>query len=202
MRVLPPLALILSLTLAAPASATQEYFLPTLFDVSGVAADDVLNIRAQPNAGATIIGTLAPDATRIEVVEEGRGWGRVSVGEVSGWVSMRYLNYRTDVWEDGKLPASFRCYGTEPFWSMHAEGSDLVYSTPDLGEERRPVSAILSTGIFRDPTRAVVAEGITLTATPQQCSDGMSDRVLGMRAMAVLTGENPQMLTGCCWIQP
>lgn len=202
MRFLSPLALILSLALAVPASATQEYYLPTLFDVSGVATDDVLNIRAAPNAGADIIGTLAPDATRIEVVEEGRGWGRVSVGEVSGWVSMRYLSYRTDVWEDGRLPDSFRCYGTEPFWSMHVAGTDLIYSTPDMVEERRPVSAILSTGIFRDPTRAVVAEGITLTATPQLCSDGMSDRILGLRAMAVLTGGEARMLTGCCWIQP
>lgn len=202
MRFMSPLVLILSLAFAVPAAATQEYLLPTLFDVTGVAADDVLNIRAESNAGAAIVGTLAPDATRIEIIEEGRGWGRVNTGEVTGWVSMRYLNYRTDVWENGRLPNNFSCYGTEPFWSLQADGADMIYSTPDLGEQRRPISAILTTGIFRDPTRAVLAQGITLTATPQLCSDGMSDRVMGMRAIAVLTGKDPQMLSGCCWIRP
>ncbi|MFD2813860.1 SH3 domain-containing protein [Paracoccus aerius] len=74
-------ALALTLALAGPALATQEYILPTLFDVTGVASDDVLNIRAEPNAKAAIIGTLAPDAFRIEVVEERQGWARVNTGE-------------------------------------------------------------------------------------------------------------------------
>lgn len=57
-----------ALLMASPAAATQEYMLPTLFDVQDVAAGDVLNIREAPNAKAAIIGTLAPDATGVEVV--------------------------------------------------------------------------------------------------------------------------------------
>ena len=57
-------------------------------------------------------------------------------------------------------------------------------------------------GIFRDPTRAVVADGLTLTAIPQLCSDGMSDRLFGMRAHVVIHGDTPRMLSGCCSIQP
>ncbi|MBW7056215.1 SH3 domain-containing protein [Paracoccus bogoriensis] len=198
MRLLPSACLAALLALnVAPAHATQEYILPTLFDVARVASDDVLNIRQRPDARSPVIGTLAPDATGIEVVEQIGNWGRVNAGEISGWVSMRYLDYRTDVWEWGQLPQGFSCYGTEPFWSLHAEGGDLVHATPE-GETRHRIGAILDSGVFRDPARAIVAGPITLTATPQVCSDGMSDRVMGLRAMAVMNGT--ELLTGCCRI--
>lgn len=193
---------ILLMMLAGPASATQEYILPTLFDVTGVAADDVLNIRAQPNAGAEIIGTLAPDAAQIEVVEETKGWGRVNRGEASGWVSMVYLAYRVDVWEDGELPDAFRCYGTEPFWGLERQGDQLLLSRPDSEEDARPIQAVLGTGVFRDPMRAILAEGMTVTSTRAICSDGMSDRLFGLEAHVILQGDDPMMLSGCCSIQP
>lgn len=195
--------LALSLALAGPALATQEYILPTLFDVSGVASYDVLNIRAEPTTKSPIIGTLAPDATGIEVVEERRGWARVNAGEGTGWVSMRYLSYRTDVWQPGALPAGFRCLGTEPFWDTKVEGGDLVLRTPDDQDgDRRPVQAVLDSGVFRDPARVVVAQDMTLFAQPQICSDGMSDRLFGLSAMLVIHGDQPRMLSGCCLIQP
>ena len=190
------LAVLLTLG-TAPAFATQEYILPTLFDVARVAPDDVLNIRQRPDARSPVIGTLAPDATGIEITEARGNWGRVNAGEVSGWVSMRFLDYRTDVWEWGQLPQGFSCYGTEPFWSLSVEGGDLVHATPE-GEARHRITAILDRGVFRDPARAVVAGPITLTATPQICSDGMSDRVMGLGAMAVMDGT--ELLTGCCRI--
>ena len=196
-------ALALTLALAGPALATQEYILPTLFDVTGVASDDVLNIRAEPNAKAAIIGTLAPDASRIEVVEERQGWARVNRGEGSGWVSARYLAYRTDVWQPGELPPAFRCLGTEPFWDAKVEGADLVLRDPDNQDgDSRPVQAVLDTGIFRDPSRVVVAQEMTLFSHPQICSDGMSDRLFGLAATLVLHGEQPSLLSGCCTIQP
>ena len=108
-------ALVLTLALSGPALATQEYILPTLFDVARVAADDVLNIRAEPDASAPIIGTLAFDATHVEVVEQRAGWSRVNTGEGSGWVSDRYLDYRVDVWQDGALPAAV--HGAPPLRS-------------------------------------------------------------------------------------
>lgn len=196
-------ALALTLALAGPALATQEYILPTLFDVSGVAANDVLNIRTEPNASAPIIGTLAADTEAVEIVEERRGWGRVNAAEQSGWVSMRYLSYRTDVWQPGELPAAFRCLGTEPFWDAKREGGDLVLRAPeDQSGDRRPVQAVLDSGVFRDPTRVVVAQDMTLFAQPQICSDGMSDRMFGLSAALVIHGEQPRMLSGCCTIQP
>lgn len=194
-------ALLLS-ALAAPAHATQDYILPTLFDVTGVAAGDVLNIRREADAASEVIATLSPDATRIEVVEERRGWGRVNAGEGSGWVSMRYLAYRTDVWKAGALPDSFRCFGTEPFWSVRAEGDELVLGGIDMPDQHFPVRAVLDTGVFRSPERAVAAQGLVLVATPQICSDGMSDRLFGLRATVVGNGKQPLMLSGCCMIAP
>lgn len=193
------LALMLS---ATPALATQEYILPTLFDVTRVAPDDALNIRADPNGSAPIIGTLAPEATRVEVVEERRGWGRVNMGEGSGWVSMQFMHYRTDVWEENALPAGWQCFGTEPFWTVIPQGDRLVTAMPGLPDDMRPLRAVLSTGVFRDPTRAVTAPGMTLTSTPQICSDGMSDRLFGLQALVVIDGDSPTLLRGCCSIQP
>lgn len=195
--------LALSFALAGPAAATPEYILPTLFDVSGVAANDSLNIRAEPTVSAPIIGTLAPDATRIEIVEERGTWGRVNTGEGTGWVSLRFMAYRTDVWQPGALPAAFRCLGTEPFWDAKVEGGDLVLRTPeDQTGDRRPVQAVLDSGLFRDPARVVVARDMTLFSHPQICSDGMSDRLFGLSAVLVIHGDQPRMLSGCCTIQP
>lgn len=193
-------ALTVGLALAGPAAATQEYILPTLFDVARVAPDDVLNIRADPSARAQIIGTLAADATGIEVVHEQQGWARINHGEGSGWVSARYLDYRVDVWEEGALPAGWQCFGTEPFWSVTPGDGAVVLGGPDMADDARPIRAVLSRGVFRDPTRVVVAEGLTLVSTPQQCSDGMSDRLFGLRAEVVIDGATPRLLTGCCAI--
>ena len=195
------LALILTLA-ATPACATPEYRLPTLFDVTGVAADDRLNIRAEPSASAPIIGTLAPDATRIEVTEEQRGWARVNTAEQAGWVAARFLAYRTDVWAPGALPPALACLGTEPFWSLRLEGDALVFSTPEANERSQTITAILDSGGFRDPMRAVEAGDFTLVATPGQCSDSMSDRLYGLAASLVQRGPQPRLWTGCCTIQP
>ena len=199
----------LFLVVALPVAATQEYILPTLFDVTGVAADDVLNIRDAPNAGAAIIGTLAPYARDIEVVgydDTGR-WARINIGEHSGWAALRYLTYQVDVWTPGTLPPTLYCLGTEPFWSVRPEGEHMVFSTPDAPEVGMRIAAVLATGRFRDPRRSVSAAGdthrLTAVLVPMACSDGMSDRAYGLDATVVLDGsEGPQMLTGCCSIAP
>ena len=201
-------ATVLALLAADPAWATQEYVLPTLFDVSGVAADDVLNVRAAPSADAEIIGTLAPDAERVEVVAHdasGR-WGQVNINGRSGWASLRYLAYRTDVWQTGELPRHFSCTGTEPFWSLSTDGGTLSWSTPE-GETTYAIQAIEVSGVFRDPRRALSArsdgERLTAVAVPAWCSDGMSDRAYGLDATIALEHEDGlRLLRGCCSIAP
>ncbi|MRX50948.1 SH3 domain-containing protein [Paracoccus sp. S-4012] len=195
------LALAFTLALASPAAATQEYTLPTLFDVTGVAADDVLNIRASPSASAPIIGRIAPNAKRVEVVDQRSGWMQVNTGEQAGWVNGRYLMYRVDVWEAGQLPPSLSCFGTEPFWSLTRSGGGMVLSRPDAGDRAMQLQRVLDTGVFRDPRRVIVADGLTAVMTPKWCSDGMSSRVYGLEATVVLgSGTGASMLSGCCSI--
>lgn len=198
----------MALLAAGPAAATQEYILPTLFDVQDVAAGDVLNIRATPSASGEIIGTLAPNATRIEVVgvDASGKWGQVNAGERPGWVSMRFLAYRTDVWEPGKLPDNLFCGGTEPFWSFHAEDGNLIWEQPGH-EVALSGLKVMDSGVFRHPRRGLQVEDdhdtLTATIAPAQCSDGMSDIVYGLEATVIMQTRDqaPQMYSGCCRIR-
>src|SRR5690606_13209788 len=69
-------ALLLSLCAALPAGA--QPVLRTLFDVTGVAASDRLNVRGMPEASSSIRSELAPDAKGVEVVAVRSGWGLVN----------------------------------------------------------------------------------------------------------------------------
>ena len=60
-------ALAVALFVASPVWANEDRW-PALLDATGVAGDDVLNVRAAANASALVIGTLAPDARDIEVI--------------------------------------------------------------------------------------------------------------------------------------
>lgn len=189
--------------------ATQEYILPALFDVTGVEADDVLNVRTAPDSGAEIIGKLRHDARDIEVVahdETGR-WARVNAAERSGWVATRYLAYRTGVWENDGLPESLHCLGTEPFWSLRRTDERLSLATPGAPDQTLALETVLGTGVFRDPRRALIARDgdrrLTAVIVPTACTDGMSDRAFGLEINVVVEGDaRTGLLNGCCSIQP
>ena len=97
--------LVLIALCGAPAWATTDAW-PALYDVVGVASDDVLNIRAEPSSGSEIIGTLSHDAEGIEVIrpDEGFEWGLVNVGERTGWISLTYAVPQPGQWY-GQIPA-------------------------------------------------------------------------------------------------
>ena len=62
--------------------------------VINVAQDDVLNMRAQPNANAPIVGTLAPNTGNIHVTAqsaETQDWIYVAADGMEGWVNANYL---------------------------------------------------------------------------------------------------------------
>jgi hypothetical protein len=127
------LAVLLWAALALPGAATQDGW-PAIHDVTGVAADDVLNIRERPDASSPIVGQLAPDAT-VEVIRpnERLTWGLVNAGERTGWVSLRYLQRRPGQW-DGAFPEIASCFGTEPFWSLRARATRSPSPRPTRGE--------------------------------------------------------------------
>jgi hypothetical protein len=66
------------------------------FSVQGVAASDVLNVRAEPTAKSAILGKLAPDATGVRgtsnrISAGGSTWQEVECGQLHGWVNERFL---------------------------------------------------------------------------------------------------------------
>lgn len=191
--------------LAAPLAAQE---LPGLFRVVGVAADDVLNIRAAPSADAAIIGALAPDRRGVEVTSTARDgrWGQVLADDRSGWVAMRFLAPEPDDPGVG-LPDRLSCAGTEPFWSldldMPADRYRFAEYTGDAPERtpRLQWHANLEFGHVRGGALrlADALGGITVVIRPGECSDGMSDFIFGWKALAV-DGDGPDArpFTGCC----
>lgn len=198
--------ILMSVLAAGPAFATPEAPLPSRADVSGVAANDVLNVRAEPNARAAILGTLPADAKGIEIVhfDPSGQWARVSLGEVSGWASGRFLVMDRTTWTPGKLPEGLRCTGTEPFWSLRESGGRMTYSEPEGQPRDLELRRVLDRGIAEDAMRALIAgDGmgrITAVVQPETCSDGMSDRDFGLSATVILDGgdQPSRMLNGCC----
>ncbi len=77
--------------------ATVGSSVGTEYRVAFVAANDTLNVRRRPDAGAAIVTRLPADATGIAVIDEGetiRGgslWLPVETGAGDGWVNSRYL---------------------------------------------------------------------------------------------------------------
>ena len=191
---------------ATPALATPEAVLPSRADVTGVAADDELNIRAEPDAGAEIRGALPHDATGVEVLgfdPSGR-WARVSMPESTGWVSGRFLVLDRATWAQGELPETLHCVGTEPFWSLSRTDGGLELSRPDTVTRSMDLRVVLDRGIDGDAMRSLIAGDdsgrVTAVIQPQACSDGMSDREFGLSATVIMDGQGQgsQMLTGCC----
>ncbi|MCC1481586.1 COG3650 family protein [Roseibaca sp. Y0-43] len=191
----------LAVWLGLSGAAAQS--LPQLYDVRDVAMDDVLNIRAEPSADAPILGSLPPDARGIEVVatNEAGTWGQVNTGEGSGWVALRYMSAQGVAIDNYNLPVGLGCFGTEPFWSLDAEGGALTYSSPDTDPQDLPLWLAQDTGLPGDLTRmlrfaAPSGPGVA-HIYPAACNDGMSDRAYGLR-VALMLGLDGPLLTGCC----
>ena len=70
---------ILTLALGVPTIAQAEFYLfPIIYEVVGVASDDVLNVREEPNASAFDLGDLLPgQQTEVTAFDESGKWARV-----------------------------------------------------------------------------------------------------------------------------
>jgi hypothetical protein len=108
------LVLAASILALGPGSASAEADGPDFYAVTGVAANDVLNIRAEPHADAELIGKIPPDGTCVrnlgckggltlreftELIEDQKAkrlqenprWCRIEYQGVTGWVAGRFL---------------------------------------------------------------------------------------------------------------
>lgn len=207
-------SLVSLLILAAPLQA-QTIF-PALYNVTGVASWDVLNVRTQPSAKGQKIGGFGPNEKDIEVMAlsaDGK-WGRVNTGEQAGWASMKFLTRQAGQteadWRDDFAPMKLSCSGNEPFWSLTLRPDrKLVYSSLNLSNGADLV------GGFETVRKAHYAKrgfygwlddatlGFTGVITNERCGDGMSDRDYGLSIDLVQTDETgAALVTGCCVISP
>ena len=189
--------LVLVLALIPVALRAEVY--PALHDVTGVAGDDVLNIRAEPSADASVIGTLAHDATGVEVIAVEDGWAVVNTEEGSGYAALRFLR-RTAAPDWPTLEVPLTCLGTEPFWSLQIDPGigETRFQTPeDEAPQRAPISTSWPGLPWSQAAAVALPEGIAVL-TPAMCSDGMSDQSYGIAADLFLARPDRTRLSGCC----
>lgn len=109
------------------------------FNVYGVRADDVLNIRDKPSGSGLKIGYFPYFSVAIEVMRttpNGK-WGYVRLnGELMGWVSMRYLTPATiETYGNTEIPLGLSCITTEPFINYTLSGSKILVQNGSTNEE-------------------------------------------------------------------
>ncbi len=186
---------------------------PAYYRVFGVDVDDSLKIRADPVAGAPVIGEYAPEAGPVEILKIEDGWGYVIAGEGNGWVNMAHLS-EIPVSKVGEsyLPQGLTCAGTEPFWYSEISAGEITYSRLDDAGLR---FSIMEAGGFEGRVgpnsfiQASMANEANETNGPdsvlyavvsgRQCTDGMSDRDYGWWVnLLITTPRGTSALDGCC----
>lgn len=191
-------ALVLIMGLSSAATAQS---LPAAFQVSGIAAGDVLNIRAEPSATSPVVGTIGPYGLHVEVTrlsDDGR-WGKVGLPEGNGWVAMRFLSPMAAE-DPAAIPRPLTCFGTEPFWSASLLPRGEEFSSPDTGAV--PLT-LLEQAVSEEGFLFRLEEGPTLIRTVivrrAMCNDGMSDREFGFSALMFTEApDGNATVTGCC----
>ncbi len=192
---------VLLLFLFPVAAAAQN--LPALYDVSGVASNDTLNVRAGPSTEFDIIDKLAFDAQGLEVVDLDKTgeWGLINIAEQSGWISLKFTR-RQPGQPDTGLPRALECYGTEPFWAFTvASDRSATFSEPDRETTIEELVVVPSRN--RTDRHALFGDGgdriFTTMVGHSLCSDGMSDRIYGMSIDLLVTdAEGVNVYSGCC----
>jgi uncharacterized membrane protein len=199
----------LALAVLASSAHAQPNDYPALYDVAGITADDVLQIRGTPDAGADSVGSLAADATGIEVVslsDDGM-WAELSRDESAGWVAVKFLKRQEDgAWFGLNVPLN--CLGTEPFWriDINPKTKTSIYNALDGVD--RPL-AIGTTWSHSTPWATTVGvrfddQNAMAVMRSEACSDGMSERAYGISIDLFVTDSDAGNITwsGCCSITP
>ncbi len=195
--ILRPVGLVLMLALGPGALRAEMY--PALHTVVGVDVGDVLNIRAAPDAGARVIGTLAPGLMGVEVIAASNGWAQLNTQEGTGYAALRYL-HREEEADWYALERPLACFGTEPFWSLALDAAEgtAAFTTPDLSKPRIDPIGSIWTGAVWAPTAAIDLPDGMAVLRPADCSDGMSDAAYGIAIDLFLRTGDRQRLSGCC----
>lgn len=194
---------------ASVAHAQFQFPLPRIYVVTGVAANDTLNIRDRPSASSDDIGDLLPgQSTEVLMLSDDGNWGLVSLGERTGWVSTLFLQEMPKTIGLSPnlpygMPAELACSGTEPFWSLHVFTGENVqfsdYSADAASPVIYPMLGVASP-VNRGPdTYAFSSPALTGILRREMCDDGMSGALFGWRLELLKTnGGALRMLSGCC----
>ncbi len=175
--------------------------LPALYDVIDVAPDDRLNVRLLPTTDAPIIEILGHNATNVEVVALSKqgNWGYVTMGEIGGWVSLRFLQRQQASKNYLGLPPTLYCFGTEPFWTITFQADAITISRPE-GTETYPIvtssPSLVETSVSVTGFRFEWQNGdnrVRGHILPGLCSDGMSETVYGLHYVDTFLPN-----AGCC----
>ena len=192
-------ALILLLTILAGGSVAAQGV--GLYDVSGVASDDALFVRARPSNAGEVVGALRHDATGIHVTElsENGLWGRVDHEGAEGWV---YLGYMDPQGGTPDFPGTLDCTGTEPFWSLAIRPDSVsLDEASGPGFDGTAGTRMRAVGRTNRWSLRAFDSGRSLTAVivARQCSDGMSDRSYPYELDVILSEQDGHRhVSGCC----
>ncbi|MEM8731305.1 MAG: SH3 domain-containing protein [Pseudomonadota bacterium] len=179
-----------------------EPLFPKLYDVVGVASDDVLNLRAGPASSADIVGALPPDTTGVEVVAKSENdfWLQVAQPENMAWAAAGYLKvHPTD--PDVLFTRKLSCGGVEPSWTLSVtQGDGAVLSRMDLDDIDLPAGLVRESPNMADRYFLDLGENHAALLAAQSCSDTMSDRIYGLSISLVV--DPSKSLSGCCALVP
>ncbi|WP_375260755.1 COG3650 family protein [Palleronia sp.] len=171
------------------------------YDVTGVAPDDALFIRARPSNEGEVVGVLQHDETGVRVTElsdNGR-WGRVDHEGAEGWV---YLGYMKAQGGATGFPGPLDCTGTEPFWSLAIRPDSVTLDEASgSGFDGTAGTRTRAAGRGNRWSLRAFDSGRSLTAiiVGEECSDGMSDRTYPYTVDVLLSEEDDHgHISGCC----
>jgi uncharacterized membrane protein len=174
---------------------------PALYDVKGIAADDVLNLRRDPSSGAEVVDQIESSTTDIEVVEiDPTGqWARVNTKHQSGWAFLEYLSRQPNQ----TFTEPTRCFGTEPFWSLTFDETSATFTKLGApGKNLSQFSRVGSTSGANKMGYLLSEAGLVIMgiASRTSCNDGMSDHQYGFSIdlMEMAGRNNRRIYSGCC----
>ena len=197
-----PLFLIVAFLFTSLAAHAQPLILPDTFVVTGVAADDTLNVRQQPSGSSADIGDLYPNQlVEVIAVSDNDQWGQIIWHEGNGWISMRFLAPEPyPQMDDSVMPIGISCLGNEPFWSATILRNQM-FEFSDIGAlpQMRPVQHSTSALNMPPYLFAFTAGEFTGVLERAQCFDGMSDITYGWQLRLISTQMSGLVLrNGCC----
>lgn len=199
---------------ALPAQARDGI---SLFNVTRVNQDDVLNIRATPDPESDKVGQIPANGQGIEATggsmsHNGYIWREVRFNNVTGWVNGYFLiratkpqagtTGSTSKPKGRVFPEAISCAGTEPFWGVLIRDYLTVFDSLSEGrlelrmEPARPSTQNQSVWAIDAEVVSTRRPVTALIRKVNQCSDGMSDVKYPYEIQIIM--KNGPVYSGCC----